>query len=1046
MLIVASQRSASPHSLRAILFCFFISGAAGLIYQVAWVKALTLIFGHSLYAVAAVIAAFMGGLAAGSAYLYRFARTGEASVTFYARIEFLICLTGAVSLLGLQGVHSLYLTAYPLLSDWKPVLFGLRLICAAFVLLIPTFLMGGTFPVLASGLADRAEGAAAWVSQLYWVNTAGGVMGAVLAGFVLLPIIGLRLTIGAAAALNLVAGLAALRFGGGRIFREKAKTPDSKLPVGSKGLLWLFGLVGGSALAFEVAWTRMLAVTIGSSTYGFTLILSGFLAGIAIGSALFHWSNSRSKRPSSIGQLCWAQLTIGLAALLSLILYHWIPNIISPLLDATNRTFGGLLLTQFVTATCTIVPTSIALGFNFPLVVALLSRSGVGVGKAYAANTVGAIAGSLAAGFLLIPYFGSFRVIVSVAVVNLLLAAAVQIRLQKPRPLLLAGTLAMTGAAVFLPFSSLFYDRALLSFAPVLYGRSYHGSLTLAEIAATKELVFATEGVNDSVTVVRTDGDLALRINGKIDASTQDSRTQLLLGHLPAALHNRPRRVLIIGFGSGMTVSAVSRYPDIERIDCVEIEPAVLRAAPYLTPLNRDVLKDARVHIVIDDARDFLFTSRDKYDIIISEPSNPWIAGVASLFTKEYYAAARQRLASDGIFVQWLQAYSLAPADMRMIVATFAGQFPNVTLWRAGETDLMLVGRSRAVPIQFDRLRSLWTAPGLREDFKTLNISEPAGIVAYFLLDDRGVRQLASGSVVNTDDLTLLEYDAPRTLLSSNLIDQDHDLVRLFREGALPKELAASEGAHALAEGLTTALDMNDAAGAKDFLNASKPNEESAGYEVAQGRLALMQSELPQAQQFFEAALRLNAGSPEALYWLATAEQRAGDEASAFSRIEEALQANPNSLPALEEYMVLSAGRKDFESALSAQRKRMALISNPPAYEYGRLGTLLMETANLTEAEGVLLKGLTRDPYCYACHFELGELYARENKLTRAREHLQWVVRFFPDAGADAFRLLVAIDLTTGDRQAARKALDEGLRLFPDEITLQQDQKQLGSL
>src|SRR5205823_12818444 len=188
------------------------------------------------------------------------------------------------------------------------------------------------------------------------------------------------------------------------------------------------------------------------------------------------------------------------------------------------------------------------------------------------------------------------------------------------------------------------------------------------------------EGVNDSVAVVRSDNSVALRVNGKADASTGDARTQLLLGHLGAAFHPAPRRVLIIGFGGGMTASAVARYPDVEQIDCVEIEPAVVRAAPYLKTLNRGVLNDSRLHIIFDDARNFLLTSRQQHDLIISEPSNPWIAGIATLFTKEYYAAVRQRLAPGGMFVQWVQSYSLAPADLRMIIGSLAPHFPEVTL------------------------------------------------------------------------------------------------------------------------------------------------------------------------------------------------------------------------------------------------------------------------------------------------------------------------------------------------------------------------------
>src|SRR5439155_1057317 len=246
------------------------------------------------------------------------------------------------------------------------------------------------------------------------------------------------------------------------------------------------------------------------------------------------------------------------------------------------------------------------------------------------------------------------RVVALTAGANLLLAIVLELRSPQRRILYLAANLLCLLTALVVGFSSFFYNGSLLSLSAVLYGNSYQGHLTLGEIAATNDLVFTADGVNDSIAVFRSDNYVALRINGKVDASTGDARTQLLLGHLGAAFEPAPRRVLIIGFGSGMTASAVARYPDIETIDCAEIEPAVIRAAPYLESLNRNVLSDPRVHVIFDDARNFLLTSREKYDLIISEPSNPWIAGIATLFTDEYYAAIHQRLVPGGEFVQWV--------------------------------------------------------------------------------------------------------------------------------------------------------------------------------------------------------------------------------------------------------------------------------------------------------------------------------------------------------------------------------------------------------
>ena len=969
----------------------------------------------------------------------------------------MIGLTGLASLAGLELVHSLYPATYSALSKWQVLLTGARLFWTIVVLFIPTFLMGGTFPILVLRAAQKVEELPRRISQLYWTNTAGAVLGTLVAGFWLLPYLGLRLTICSAAALNCAAGIMAIRNAGtgadgARKEALASHEPDVRKSTdkGSGALLWLFGVVGCTAFAYEIAWTRLLAITIGSSTYAFTLMLATFLTGLVIGSAVFQSYASHEKKGASWAALSWVQVALGCSALSSLILFHWIPAVIPPLLNATGRTFSGLVVAQCVTTGLTVLPAAIAFGFNFPMVLALYEvrakrrGSSAAIGKAYAANTIGSIIGSIVTGFALIPWLGSFRVIAAVAVVNLLAAVSLHLNTAPRRLAAISADALLIAGTLVVAFSSFFYNQPLLLLSTVLYGSSYQGRLTLGEIAATKEVVFATEGVNDSVAVVRTDGDVALRVNGKVDASTQDSRTQLLMGDLGAALHPSPKRVLIIGFGSGMTVSAVARYPDVQRIDCIEIEPAVIRAAPYLESLNRGVLSDSRLHMIFEDARTFLLTSRAQYDLIISEPSNPWIQGVATLFTSEYYAAARKRLAPGGMLVQWLQAYSLAPGDLQMTVRTFAPHFPEVTLWRAGETDLLLLARLDVSPIRFDHLQSLWGNAALREDFTFLDVQRPEGLVGYFLLADAAVRRLGGEGPLNTDDRTLLEYDAPKGLLTPGLAEADGELIRRFRGGPIPPNLARAEVPGALKAGLETALDLNDVSSAKDFLDAEDSQPDSVSREIAGGRLALLEGDAAHAEQHLQTALRLDPQSPEAAYWRAKAERSSGDDNAAAQHIDEALKWRPDYLPALEDEMELAAARKDFRTALTAQLRRMALMAHPPAYEYGRLGALWISAANVAEAEAALLKGLGQDPYCYACHFELGELYLETGKLSPAREHFAWVVRFFPDSDPVAFRSLVGIDLALRDQRAARSVLEEGLRLFPDDAGLREAQSGVG--
>jgi spermidine synthase len=1037
-----------------ILICCFLSGAAGLIYQVAWGKALSLIFGHTAYAIATVLAAFMGGLAAGSAFFGQWSRSRAEPIGLYSKIEFLAGVMGALSLAGLAGVRWVYVAASAHVSSVAALL-ALKFAGAAVVLFIPTFLMGGTFPILVYGVTKNRGELAGRVSQLYWINALGAVAGTLIAGFVLLPALGLRMTVGVAVALNMVAGFVASQIEiEPEIVKRARDGSTARLPASQPAqqfspqlLLICFAVVGATAFAYEVAWSRLLAVEIGSSTYAFTLILAAFLGGTVIGSVVFHRYFTGAKQVTTT-TFSRTQTWIGIAALASLVLFHWIPSVIPFLLRSTEQTFGGLVLAQAVTCCITVLPMAAIFGFNFPAVLVLLggateaNASGAGViGKAYAANTFGAIAGSLITGFMLVPWLGSFRVIAATAGVNVLLGlvlswswAPLRVRAFSLSFSRNVACLILAVAIGSLPF---FRNLSLLSLSAALYGNTFQGHLTLEEIAATNDLVFSTEGVNDSIAVFRSDNYEALRVNGKVDASTGDARTQLLLGHLGAAFHPAPRRVLIVGFGSGMTVSAVAGYPDVEKIDCIEIEPAVMRAAPYLESLNRGVLSDSRVHMIFDDARTFLLTSRDKYDLIISEPSNPWISGIATLFTREFYAAVRQRLAAGGIFVQWVQAYSLAPDDLRMIAATLAGQFPELTLWRGEGPDLLFLGRTDVTPLRLERLRALWHNKTPRKDFEMLEVRQPEGLVAYFLLDDGAVRELGEGSVLNTDDHTVLEYHAPQTLLARDLFAGNQAMISQLRTGALPGNLDKAEAGPSLEAGVQTALDLNDTANAQRFVSVLNSQPGSVAGDIAQGRLALAQGQFAEAESDLEGALKLDGGSTEAMHWLATAENRSGDATDARLLVDKILESQPGNLTALNDEIEFAADREDYRVALIAQLARMKVLGDPPASEYCRLAAIWIKLGNLTEAEPSLLRGVAKDPYSYACNLELGEVYRQTGRLSQAQQHLEKVLRFYPDSDVTVYKSLAGVYFSLGDKQAAQAILRKGRRVFPDDADLQ---------
>ncbi len=1075
-------------ALAGLLLCFFFSGAAGLIYQVAWSKALGLIFGHTAYAVATVLAVFMGGLAAGSAWLGQWSERRDRPVALYGWIELGVAATGAVSLAGLAGVRAAYVAAYPYASGHGAALLALRFVGAAIVLFVPTFLMGGTLPVLVRGLARNSAGLGTRLARLYWINTAGAVAGTFAAGFLLLPALGLRKTLGVAVGLNLLAGALALRLSRhepaalpaasqvaekatsfvGRAFRHDEKTafplgvltpegPKTHFPVTSSAvaakneaapsslpsrfLCVCFGIVGATAMAYEIGWTRLLSTQLGSSTYAFTLMLATFLTGIVLGSAIFE----RWNRRHAVSQMTFAltQTFTAAAALAFLIFFPRLIEVLPPILRATHESFRGLVLAQFAASALAMLPAAIVFGFNFPAVTLLIagrqSSSGSGnagaVGRAYAWNTLGAIVGATATGFWLMPRLGSFHLLAATAAANLVLAAVLSVASTPRRMIAFAANAVLLIVVALIGFSNYFYDPAVASFNTVMYWNLYDRPLTLRENAHLVDIVYFADGLNSTISVARTDDYISLRTNGKVDASNHDVTTQLLLGHL-GALARAPRRVLLIGFGSGMTASALAAYPELERLDVVEIEPAVIAAAPLLTQLNRNVLRDPRVRVTLDDARNFLFTTRERYDLIVSEPSNPWIAGVATLFTREFYRAAQARLAPGGVFVQWLQAYSLYPDDLRMVLATFLSEFRGATLWHGDAPDLILMAPSAPPAEILNRAWDLYSNPLLHDDFKQLGMDEPAGLFGFYMLDDAGLRDFSSGARINTDDLTLLEYHAPRSLLVHGLEDKNRGAILLAQRDALPENLSSGLRDAALAAAAATSLNLEDTEASDHFLRALENRPVSASIAIIRGRAALAHSNFESAYHAFDAALVLDPDSIQAAWGRAETDRRFGNNEKARKELQRILERDPGNLQALESLRQLASDFSRWSEAEDMQRRLIAADPHASAAAYAQLAETLLRAGDLDHAYSAMRYCLARDPYNFQTRLNLGGMLRSQKKWAEARQQLEFVRRYFPDGDAGTYTLLFEVDNALGDPRAATEAVRFGLRMFPDNSDL----------
>lgn len=1073
---MATGSNVSRLAVLLVLLCFFLSGAAGLVYQVAWGKALGLVFGNTVHAIATVLAAFMGGLAIGSALLGRWSERHSNPVALYGWIELGVAATGVLSLAGLAGVRLLYVGSYPLVEGWMPALIALRFIGAALVLFVPTFLMGGTLPIMVRGLTTQegqARGPAptelgARVSRLYWVNTLGAVSGTLAAGFWLLPGLGLRQTVLLAAALNLIAGaiaLAASRF----LLAVPSQTVDSSdelaastiaptaVPAASptpsavatqlspRWLLAAFAAVGATAFVYEVAWVRLLATHLGSSTYAFTVMLAVFLIGIVLGTMAFElWL--KLGRPVTLGTFAATQTLTAAAALVFLYFYNRFPELLPRILRLGGASFENLLLAQFQVSVAAMLPAALVSGFNFPVVMLLIAgrpetsgRHGAVVGRGYAANTIGAIVGAIAAGFWLVPAVGSYRLVAFTAIANLLLAGALALRHSRRATLALATQGLLLGGCI-LAASGAFYDRALATFGTMVYWDYHDEKLTLAEMAATTDVVFVKDGLNATISVTRAEDYVALRTNGKVDASPRDTVTQLLVGHLGAAFHPAPKRVLVIGFGSGMTVSAVSRHPEVERIVCVEIEPAVIEASQYLGRLHRGVVADPRLEIVLDDARNYLLTTREQFDLIVSEPSNPWIAGVSALFTDEFYREAKTRLAPGGLFVQWVQAYSLFPADFRMILATLAPHFPQVSLWRAATSDYLLLAQLEAKPLHLDRLRALWRYEGLRSDFAEIGMRRPEGILGFHRLDNAGVRRFIAGASRNTDDRTQLEYNAPRALLAPSLDSENAELIWQHRAQLVPGVVQIDDPHLAMLAAAETMFHNEDTDSADRFLRALAGAPSTVELELLRGRVALEQNRYADARSAFRTALALDPVSLEAVHALGELARKQIDFDTAALLFRQILARDPNYRPALEGMRNLERSRANWAAALPWQQRVTAM--DPTADELSALGEVLMRTGDLTGAEEYFTRALATDAYSYSAHRNLGEIFRQADQLDRALPHLEHVVRLDPDTEAGVYISIADVYRRLGRPHDARAAIEKGRRLFPADSELAEAAKE----
>ncbi len=768
-------------SHKTLLFIiFFVSGFSGLIYQSIWTHYLKLFLGHSAYAQTLVLAIFMGGMALGAWLCSRLSLRWSNLLVMYAAIEAII---GVAALLFhplfVQVTDNAFSTVIPALDSPQQIqLYKWGL--AALLVIPQSILLGMTFPLMSSGLIRLyPANSGGSIAMLYFTNSLGGAIGVLTSGFFIIKHLGLDGTIMLAGSINLLLALTVWW-----LFRQQPVStqpeiePSSASPAGPLRLMLAVALLTGTAsFIYEIIWIRMLSMVLGSSSNAFELMLSAFIFGLAAGGL---WIYRRIDQLSDIVNfLAKVQIIMGLSALATLPLYGQTFQLMHGLMAILQRDDGGFItfnLASHAIAMLIMFPTAFCAGMTLPLITHSLIKQGTGeraIGAVYGANTLGAIIGIIVAIHVGLPYFGIKGTLLTGALIDIslgLLLFGYCRRGMKPiRGLLLAASTLGTVIAV----------AFFIELSPSKMASGVYRSGTL--LANDQRVLDFRDGKTATISVTASDnGVYSIRTNGKVDASiamregatpVYDEITMTLIAAIPALIYADATRVANIGFGSGMTSSVLLANPKLTVLDNIEIEPAVIAAAKAFSPVNNSVFSDPRSRIHVDDAKTFFSSNSKKYDIIISEPSNPWVSGVAGLFSIEFYRNTRRHLNDGGVLAQWLQVYEF---DMPLLVSTLkavASEFRHLTVYAVDHGDLLILASDEPIP---DLVGESFSIPQLRPELERIGVESNQDLRLRWLGDRTFIEPLLDSydTPANSDYFPFIDQNAARArFLGSDALD-----------------------------------------------------------------------------------------------------------------------------------------------------------------------------------------------------------------------------------------------------------------------------------
>jgi spermidine synthase len=1025
---------------------FAASGAAALVYEVTWTRLLTLQLGHGVAAASTVLAAFMGGLAAGSAVGGRIGSrvNPPRALQIYAGLELAIAVLALVLPFELRALDPLLTRVYA--DGTSGALFALFRFGASLLLLsLPAAAMGATFPVASRWFVKQASRAAREAGALYAANTIGAALGALLTGFVLLPALGLSGATWIGVGLNVVAAAGAWALS--TTVAPQTRSPaDVKHPVSVRKSLprmhtvppqralaaAALGVSGFASLTMQIVWTRLLALILGPTTYAFSTMVGVFIAGIAIGAAMGARLASHARQPAAGLSACLAA-SAGSAALAAVFIDRGLLSL-AAFVAQPGVTFDQVLVRQATMAVGLLAPMTIAFGVAFPFAVALATRQDESVctdlGVIYAVNTAGAIAGALLSGFALISWFGlhgTIRLVTILSAAGALLVLWFGRASGHARTLGVAVALGALALGIWLPD----WDRLLLSSGAYKYAAALRGPDLPTALKAGR-LLYYREGPSGTVAVRRLTGSTSLAIDGKVDASNSgDMLTQRLLAHVPLLLHESPRRVAILGLGSGVTLGSALTHP-IEAADVLEISPEVVDASRFFDTENHGALMDARSRLIVGDGRSHLLLTRETYDVIVSEPSNPWMAGIASLFTREFFAAARKRLAPGGLLCQWAHTYDISTDDLKSIVATFISVFPDGSLWLIGDGDVLLIGSNAPIEGRLSGMATAWQRPRVAKDLASVGVKEPFHLLSMLVAEGDRLREWTKDAPIQTDDRAKLEFSGPQSIFGRARDDNATLLRELASRPGRPQAVEAALAAASPAAWRDRGWMLFEADGFRpaydDFRRAVEGNPRDV-----QALDGLLHASAPAERQAETRTLLTRlASDPEngpakiALSRL-LASEGAYDEAAgvAFSLA----QADPGNVAALEQLASILSDAGDKERMAPVVARLRAQAPDSEAAHYYSAALLFIEGRTdlaLREARAVIEK----NPGHAKAQNIAGACLASLGQHDQARAAFQASIAADPKESA-TYTNLAVLELETGNADRAAEYFAEALTIDP---------------